>query len=160
MLKDCLDLPTLILMKISHFDRTALQSSLLPLKEGKQKIWLFKSYISFMLHRQKVQDIWPLKKFKAEFSHDIPMEFWQSLEWHFYFFFIPDLHIFNLGDSCLTMKGFKCVFPFKYERQGSYSFCPKMSNGHTWCATSVEKNGKWKTWDFCKRGECQNKGTV
>jgi len=62
-----------------------------------------------------------------------------------------------IGDSCLTMKGFKCVFPFKYERQGSYSFCPKMSNGHTWCATSVKKNGEWKTWGICKRGECQNK---
>jgi len=63
-----------------------------------------------------------------------------------------------LGDSCLAASGENCVFPFKGSKTklGSYTFCPKY-RGSSWCATSVDKNGKYKTWDYCIRGECQNK---
>jgi len=63
-----------------------------------------------------------------------------------------------LGDSCLAASGEKCIFPFKGKKTklGSYTFCPKY-RGSSWCATSVDKNGKYKTWDYCIRGECQNK---
>jgi len=63
-----------------------------------------------------------------------------------------------LGDSCLAASGEKCVFPFKGSKTkvGSYTFCPKY-RGSSWCATSVDKNGKYKTWDYCQRGECQRK---
>ena len=56
------------------------------------------------------------------------------------------LQCFFTGDSCLAASGEKCVFPFKGSETelGSYTFCPKY-RGSTWCATSVDKNGKYKT---------------
>ena len=51
-----------------------------------------------------------------------------------------------------------CIFPFIYN-QREYKNCTKVDYDKLWCATSVNKNGHWKTWGYCNEF-CQTDDTM
>merc|ERR1711936_398398 len=46
----------------------------------------------------------------------------------------------------------RCIFPFKYEGV-SYTECTDVDSDSLWCATSLNDNGEYLTYGFCKENE-------
>ena len=57
--------------------------------------------------------------------------------------------------DCVTKKGIKCDFPFKY---GSKTYHSCTSDGQRsdkiWCATTKDRNGYYDDWDYCDVKSC------
>ena len=51
----------------------------------------------------------------------------------------------------VTKNGKKCKIPFKYHKNGpKYNKCtPIGTTNGLWCATSVDENMVYKTWEWC-----------
>lgn len=54
---------------------------------------------------------------------------------------------------CPTVKGGQCVFPFK-SGSTEYNECASYKGRH-WCATSVNADKTYKSYDYCKKDECK-----
>lgn len=57
--------------------------------------------------------------------------------------------------SCPTRGGKQCVFPFTTKGGEEVSDCQPY-NGKFFCATSLTKDHKYASWDYCKKDECKD----
>ena len=57
--------------------------------------------------------------------------------------------------SCPTRGGKQCVFPFTTKGGEEVSDCQPY-NGKLFCATSLTKDHKYASWDYCKKDECKD----
>merc|ERR1711936_473467 len=58
------------------------------------------------------------------------------------------------NDKCVTEdnEDCRCIFPFKYEGV-SYTECTDVDSDSLWCATSLDDDGEYLTYGFCKENE-------
>merc|ERR1719394_1711394 len=60
------------------------------------------------------------------------------------------------SDTCQTINGIKCVFPF-INGSTKYTSCADYNGLYTWCATSLKEDCSYDNWGKCDDTDC---GTV
>ncbi|XP_040574603.1 72 kDa type IV collagenase [Lepeophtheirus salmonis] len=59
------------------------------------------------------------------------------------------VEITKLPETCKTVSGTNCIFPFKYNHV-EYNMCTSVGTTRPWCGTSLYRDtDEVHTWDFC-----------